>query len=954
MKLFKKLTIVLFSLIIVFVSAISISAQMVGIPKVDGSGTIKYRDSNEVMMKSEYVQKQTELRGVWITPLVGDIPSFTSETQYKKAMNDVFDIMEYYNMNAIIYHVRIMNDALYPSDLNPYSTYYNGNSDWDALEWVISESHRRGIEFHAWMNPYRVKNAYSGTLEDLAKTFPAANAASNPENLIQSSSQVILDPGEPAVRQFLLDTCQELMENYDIDAIHFDDYFYVANNDDTKTFAKYNPDNLFLADWRRLQVDLFIEGLYNLIEDFNMENDKFVQLGISPSGVWQNGNGIVNYDADGNASSTGSNTLYGFAHYDDYLYSNTVKWINEEWIDYIVPQVYFALEHNTTPYADIMQWWDKIVEHKDVSLYAGIGLHIAGASKDRYFSWSDSPYELSYELRYNDGLKNSKGSVLFSYRHMRDGYNNKSSIKGKNMENAKKDLWTEKIFLPESNVTSTVFPAYVRNLQLEKTTENNFISWDKNPNARYYALYRSESKITYATNQIYDIFGSNDDERFVFKDEAGDFNYAVVPVSKSNTRGNGTIINSDQTKDTYTVEFFDKDNNSVKLEQVSHNGTISAPNLPRITGYSFKGWSGDFSKITEDLKVYPIYEARTYTVEFCNLYGIVIDTQIIDYGQTAVEPNPVEYDNKLFVKWDQDFSNIVSNLKINPIYEDVTEETRLTVKFVMPDGSIIKEELVKYKADATAPLEVPKIVGYYFYDWDLDFKLIKNDLVVTAIFEEGFEYSVKFLDKLGNEIKSETLIEGNSATAPILDNVVGYTFTGWDQDFSNVTTDMIVKPMYVELMFTVKFLNHNNDLLKEQLVKYGEEATQPELVSREGYLFKNWDKDFSNIKNDIIVKPIYEKTIEEEITYSITFKDKDGKVIEVVQANKGDNLQNYQAPAVKGFEFKEWNQDLSNINQDLIAEAIYTKTSSCGSVNAIQLLTMFSLLGVYFFLRRRK
>ena len=526
MKLIRKFLIVLFSLVIVLASTNIVNGQMVGIPKFDGSGTIKYRDSQEVMMNETYVQKQTEFRGVWITPLVGDIPSFTSETQYKREMNKVFDIMEYYNMNAIIYHVRIMNDALYPSNLNPYSTYYNGNSDWDALEWVISESHRRGIEFHAWVNPYRVKNAYSGTLEALAATFPEANAASNPDNLIKSSSQVILDPGEPAVRQFLLDTCTELMDNYDIDAIHFDDYFYVDNNDDTKTYAKYNPDNLFLPDWRRLQVDLFIESLHQLIDDHNIANDKYVQLGISPSGVWQNGNGIVSYDSNGNAMSNGSNTLYGFAHYDNYLFSDTVKWINEDWIDYIVPQVYFALEHGTTPYADIMSWWDKIVENRNVSLYAGIGLHIAGSGGNVY-SWKNSPLELYYELRYNDGLKNANGSVLFSYRHMRDGYNNQASMKGQNMKNVLDELWTEKIFLPEANVIKTVFPGYVRNLKLEKTSENNILSWDFNPNARYYALYRSKTEITYSTNQIYDIFGTNEEERFTFLDEAGDFNYAV-------------------------------------------------------------------------------------------------------------------------------------------------------------------------------------------------------------------------------------------------------------------------------------------------------------------------------------------------------------------------------------------------------------------------------------------
>lgn len=951
MKFIKKISIVLFSITIILLSTVFTNAQMIGIPKANGIGTIKYRDSQEVLMKKDYVQKQTEFRGVWITPFVGDIPAFINEVQYKSEMNKVFDIMEYYNMNAIVYHVRIMNDALYHSALNPYSNYYNGNSEWDALEWVISESHRRGIEFHAWMNPYRVKNAYSGTLEALAATFQENNAASNPDNLIKNSSQVILDPGKPAVRQFLLDTCQELIENYDVDAVHFDDYFYIDNNDDSKTFEKYNPNNLLLADWRRLQVDMFIEDLHFLLEEHNSQNNKFVQLGISPSGVWRNGDGIVGYDSEGNAFSNGSNTLYGFAHYDNYLYSDTVKWINNEWIDYIVPQVYFALEHATTPYADIMQWWDKIVLNKKVNLYAGIGFHLAGSSGTVY-TWKDSPYEFYYELRYNNGLQNAHGSILFSYRHMRDGYNNKASIKGQNMENVKNELWNKKIFLPQANVSNTVFPSYVRNLELLKTNKNNIISWDYNSNARYYAVFRSSDPITYSTNEIIDIFGVDEVERVEFYDELGDYNYAVIPISKSNTLGNGTIVNKDATKDSYTVEFFDKNNISIKLEQVEHGKGVSGPQLPRVIGHTFKGWNQDLTNITKDIKVYPIYEAKQYLVEFCNLYGVTIDAQYVEHGQKAKAPDPNEYDNKIFIKWDQDYNNIISDLKIYPLYEDITSETEFVVTFVMPDGAILKNESVKYKKDATEPMEIPKLVGKHFIGWDKSYQMVSKNLVITAVFEEGAEYSVIFLDKDNKEIKKEIVIEGNNATAPILNNINGFKFIGWDSNFTNIKNDLIVKPLYDVITFSVKFYDFENKLIKEELVKYQEDASSPNLDEIEGYVFVKWNKSFLNVKEDLIIKPVYEEQL--DIKYTVTFKDKNGDIIEVVIVNEGENLENYKAPEVKGYKFKEWNQDLSNINDDLVVLAIYSKTSSCSKVNTVQMFTIISFLGILLYFRKKK
>ena len=170
-----------------------------------------------------YIDPDSEFRAVWLSPIVGDFSSYSSEASFKTEMNNIFTVMEYYKLNAMIYHVRTHNNALYKSILNPVASYWkNVNfNNFDPLEWLIEEAHKKGIEFHAWMNPYRVNSSYYGT------SLPANNPASNTNNLLTYNSATILNPGLPNVRAFLIDTVMELVENYDVDAIHFDDYFYI-------------------------------------------------------------------------------------------------------------------------------------------------------------------------------------------------------------------------------------------------------------------------------------------------------------------------------------------------------------------------------------------------------------------------------------------------------------------------------------------------------------------------------------------------------------------------------------------------------------------------------------------------------------------------------------------------------------------------------------------------------
>ncbi|HPV55109.1 MAG TPA: family 10 glycosylhydrolase, partial [Bacilli bacterium] len=302
-KLRRIITLVfIFTLAFLLFSVNTVDAALVNLKKANGDNMLYSHDSTPVLINEPFERFEREFRGTWVTPLVGNFPSFQNEVQYKQAFTSLLDNLEIHNYNAIIFHVRIMNDALYDTELSPKSIYYQNNTSFDAIPWMIEEAHKRGIEFHAWMNPYRVTNGFSGNYSALNGAGIPANPASDPNKLIVINNQVILNPGIPEVREYLYNVVEEFIQKYDVDAIHFDDYFYingVNESTDQAQYDAYNPNGLGRADWRRSQVDIFIKELSEKIDAHNEANNKTVQLGISPSGIYRNGNGNVTYDANG-------------------------------------------------------------------------------------------------------------------------------------------------------------------------------------------------------------------------------------------------------------------------------------------------------------------------------------------------------------------------------------------------------------------------------------------------------------------------------------------------------------------------------------------------------------------------------------------------------------------------------------------------------------------------------
>ena len=298
------------------------------------------------MFSVNAVNPKTEFRGAWMhTVHQGQYARQTTE-QNKEYLIRQLDSLQNAGVNAIIWQVRPSADAFYKSGLEPWSRFLSGKAgvapapEWDPLEFMIEQSHKRGMELHAWLNPYRV------TTSNKEKLPENHIYHKHPERFLTYDGKLYFDPGLPENRQFINDVVRDIVKRYDVDAIHMDDYFYPYPTKeafpDDKSYAKYGK-GMNRGDWRRQNVDLLIEGLHNTIQ----QEKPWVRLGISPFGIWRN------KKSDPNGSETS-----GLQNYDD-LYADVLLWTKNGWVDYMLPQLYWELEHKRASTLVLADWWDK-------------------------------------------------------------------------------------------------------------------------------------------------------------------------------------------------------------------------------------------------------------------------------------------------------------------------------------------------------------------------------------------------------------------------------------------------------------------------------------------------------------------------------------------------------------------------------------------------------------------
>ena len=348
------------------------------------------------------------VQGVWVATVANiNFPSRAGLTadQLKAEIDTIMNNVASWGLNTVYFQVRPCSDALYPSQYYPSSQYVVAKQGdplpLDILAYAVEAAHARGLDLHAWINPYRVTNNASVTLDDLSSSNPAK---AHPEWVLTDGTKLYLNPGLPEVRQYIIDGAMEIVKNYDVDGIHFDDYFYPDINehyDDSAAFAQYG-NGLSLADWRRSNNDSLIKGLHDALKAY----DSSVEFGVSPAAVWA----VKTSNPDGVDITAAHQTYYE-------AFADTRKWVQNAWVDYICPQVYFQMDHSTAPYKPIVDWWNETVAGTGVRLYIGIGAYRC-ADTPAYQTGTEIPAQLDYL----ETKQNVEGVVFYSYGSLLDNH----------------------------------------------------------------------------------------------------------------------------------------------------------------------------------------------------------------------------------------------------------------------------------------------------------------------------------------------------------------------------------------------------------------------------------------------------------------------------------------------------------------------------------------------------
>lgn len=341
----------------------------------------------------------TAMRAEWIASVTNiDWPSAPglSADQQRAEYTRLLDRAVENELNAVFVQVRPTADAFWPSEYEPWSHWLTGEQGvdpgYDPMKFLVEQAHQRGLEFHAWFNPYRVSMQ-----ADPGKLVPDHPARQHPEWVFEYGGQLYYDPGVPQARAFVEDAIMDAVGKYDVDGVHLDDYFYPypVNGEaipDQDTFSRYGGRFDNIEDWRRNNVNLLVSELDKRIHEVRPG----AQFGISPFGIWRN-----------RSSDPAGSETSGLESYSA-IYADSRAWVANGWVDYINPQIYWELGHPAADYAALVPWWANQVKGTDVNLFIGQGAYKAGEQ-----GWED-PAELSRHLTFNRDYPQVDGDVYFS------------------------------------------------------------------------------------------------------------------------------------------------------------------------------------------------------------------------------------------------------------------------------------------------------------------------------------------------------------------------------------------------------------------------------------------------------------------------------------------------------------------------------------------------------------
>ncbi|TXF89938.1 family 10 glycosylhydrolase [Neolewinella aurantiaca] len=474
-----------------------------------------------------------ELRAVWMATVLNidypQNPTPSAATLQADFKSQLYRLRQA-GMNAIFVQVRPAGDAIYPSSLAPWSEWLTGVqgkapvSDFDPLAYMIKTAHAQGIELHAWVNPYRV----AMTMDSLDKA-PNHLLNTHPEWVRAYNGRRYLDPGLPEVRAHLGEVIDELISNYDLDGIHFDDYFYpypAAGQPfpDRETFARYRRSQQ-LADWRRGNVNTFIAETHRRIK----AKKPWIHFGISPYGVWRN---------QSQDPVRGSATRASVSSYDD-LYGDALHWANNGTVDYLLPQLYWSMNYAPAGYKVLADWWAANTP-ASVALYTGHAAYKVGTDPADPDAWNTLE-ELPNQVAYNRNLPAVSGSVFFSSKSI--------LLNPFGLAQRMADVYPAPALLPERIAPSPVTMRKVKVYKPKRTEKGMLLVWEvdkklpKEEVPYYYAVYRSGGGTP--TTLLHITPYGQGCHRLHYYDTTADaavsYDYAVVPLDRYHRALSGNL-----------------------------------------------------------------------------------------------------------------------------------------------------------------------------------------------------------------------------------------------------------------------------------------------------------------------------------------------------------------------------------------------------------------------------
>ena len=464
--------------------------------------------SKTTLTRQPDAMTKREFRGAWIQTVGQSRYRQMNSAAMKHYLSDMVRKLDEAGINAVIFQIRPEADAFYKSELEPWSRFLTGEQgkapddpSFDPLSFIIEECHRRGMELHAWLNPYRVKTNMNNPLAENHIYWR------DPERFVQYGNQLFFDPGLPENRSFICEVVQDIISRYDVDAIHMDDYFYpypIAGIPfpDDHSFRVYAAAQGFSpsqrGDWRRNNVNLLIQQIKYTIAGIK----PWVRFGISPFGIYRN----KRNDPDGSDTN-------GLQNYDD-LYADIRLWVEKGWIDYNLPQLYWEIGHSAADYATLLQWWN--AHNYQQHLYIGQDL-----------KRSIDKNELHAKIRLSREMAFVHGNCYWYGYQIMDNFEGVTDV-------LKTDIHRARALVPAYTHMHDGRPGAVKKLSEVFTEDMHFLTWEheKKPlhpeAAQKFVIYRFRHKEKVDINRAENILQVTPDNFFVLPYEGDEKKYTYV------------------------------------------------------------------------------------------------------------------------------------------------------------------------------------------------------------------------------------------------------------------------------------------------------------------------------------------------------------------------------------------------------------------------------------------